>query len=334
MNPSPTAYTADRIAQLRDLVKAAPSVSVALDMLEHETGYHRDHLRRISRRFGIYHARGTRKVDAPAPRQSQVAPTKAAPGRKVRRLFYDIEVSPNIVLSWKTGFKLNIGHDSIIKERAIICIAWKWQGESDVHILSWDQHQDDKAMLVAFLKVANEADELVAHWGDGFDLPWFKTRCLYHGLITPPDYKTVDTCVWAKRRFYFNSNKLDYIAQYLGVGAKIKTSYSLWKDIVLNKCPKALALMLVYCKQDVTVLERVWERLSAVVAHKTHAGVLAGGAKWQCPRTGSTNVKVSKTRVTAGGTVQYQMVSLDDGTYYSISSAAHDAYQEAKQRRA
>lgn len=251
-------------------------------------------------------------------------------GRKIRRLFYDIEVSPNVVFSWRLGFKINLNPDNLIKERAIICICWKWQGDPKVHSLHWDALQDDKAMLAAFLEVANEADELVAHWGDGFDLPWFKTRCLFHGLITAPDYKTVDTCVWAKRRFYFNSNKLDYIARYLGIGAKIKTDYALWRDLVLDHCPKALAKMVIYCCGDVSLLEKVWEQLSKSVAHKTHAGVLAGLDKWTCPHDGSTNVKVSKTKVTAGGSVSYQMQCNECGRYYSINKTAHAAYLEAK----
>jgi hypothetical protein len=37
-----------------------------------------------------------------------------------KRLFFDIETSPNIGLFWSAGFKLNIAPENIIKERAII----------------------------------------------------------------------------------------------------------------------------------------------------------------------------------------------------------------------
>lgn len=262
--------------------------------------------------------------------KKEVRPVVNIAGRKLRRLFWDIETSPNIGMFWKAGFKLNIGPESILKERAIICIGYKWEGESVSHVLHWDKNQCDKAMLIEFLKIANQADELVAHNGDGFDMPWFKTRCLYHGLQSMPDYKTVDTLQWARRKFYFNSNKLDYIAKFLGIGGKIHTGYDLWKDIVLKNCPIAMEKMLTYCRQDVVLLEEVWERLSKVVPHKSHAGVLAGDPKWTSPVNGNTNVKVSKTRVTAGGNIQYQMQDLDNGVYYTISSVAHAAYLEAK----
>jgi predicted PolB exonuclease-like 3'-5' exonuclease len=251
--------------------------------------------------------------------------------RKIRRLFWDIETSPNIGLFWRAGWKLNIDCDNIIKERAIICIGWKWEDEKEAHILHWDDNQDDKTMLAAFLKVANEADEMVHHNGDKFDLPWFKTRCLFHGLIPLPEYKCADTLQWARRKFYFNSNKLNYIAQFLGMGAKLKTEFGLWKDILLKKCPKAMAKMCKYCKRDVILLEKVWQKLSQCANHKTHAGVLMGGDKWMSPRDGNTNVKLNKTRVTANGTKQYQMQDLVNGTYFTIGEAAYRAYLKAKQ---
>lgn len=265
-----------------------------------------------------------------AGQAAPAAPTKVSNpvvgNRKVRRLFWDIETSPNVVLSWRIGYKININHDNLLKERAIICIGYKWEGEKEVHVLHWDKDQNDKVMLEQFLLVAADADEMVAHNGDSFDLPWFKTRCLFHGLPTIPDYKTVDTLQWARRKFYFNSNRMDYIAKFLGMGGKIHTEFDLWKDIVLKSCPVAMGKMCAYCKKDVVLLEQVWKRLSQVVPQKTHAGVLAGGEKWTCPRDGSTNVQVTKTKVTANGTVQYQMRCRDCGGYYSIGSRAHDQY--------
>jgi hypothetical protein len=43
-------------------------------------------------------------------------------------------------------------------------------------------------------------------------------------------------------------------------------------------------------------------------------------------------VKTSKKRVTAGGTVQWQMQCLDCGGFYSISAKAHREYLEAKKK--
>ncbi len=105
------------------------------------------------------------------------------------------------------------------RERAIICICYKWEGEKKVHFLRWDKNQCDKTLLKEFIKVANDAHELVGHNSDMFDLPWIRTRCLFHNIDMFPNYTTIDTYKISKNKFKFNSNKLDYIAKFLGVGA-------------------------------------------------------------------------------------------------------------------
>lgn len=264
------------------------------------------------------------------PRTSRAAPFDPTAPRAIRRLFLDLEVSANLVMSWRTGYDLNIQPDAIVKERAIICACWRWQGEAKVHSLSWDKNQDDKELIRQLLPIIAQADELVGHNLGRFDWPWVKTRALFHGFKNIPDVKVVDTLTMARRHFYFNSNKLDYLAQLLGFGGKLKTGFDLWKRIMLDRDPAALKDMITYCCRDVILLEKVYHKLAAVVPAKTHAGVLLGGSKWQCPRTGSTDVKTSKTRTTAGGGIQYQMQNLKDGTYYTISAAAHAKYCEAK----
>lgn len=248
---------------------------------------------------------------------------------KINRLIWDIETSPNIAFSWRSGYKLNIPHDNIISERAIICICWKWEGSKKVSHLEWE-NGCDKKLVRDFLEIMKQADECVAHNGDKFDVKWFNTRVLKHGFTPCPIWKTVDTCVIARRRFYFNSNRLDYLGKYLFGEGKIKTDFELWKQIVLENCPKAMGKMVRYCKQDVRLLERVWKRLEPYHRPKTHTGVLNGQEKWTCPWTGSTNVKKDKTRVTTAGTRQHQMFSWDRQAYYTISETAYRDYQEWK----
>jgi len=244
----------------------------------------------------------------------------------MKRLFWDIETSPNIGFFWKSGFKQNISFDSIIHERKIICIAYKWEGEKKVHVLKWDENQDDKEMLLRFIEVANESDDMVAHFGDSFDLKWFRTRCLYHGIQTFPFYRTTDTCKLARQYFYFNSNKLDYIAQFLGLGKKKSHPYSLWVDVALHRDKKALKDMLAYCKNDVVMLENVYNELIKHCKPNVHVGVLHGNEKWSCAFCGGTNVSKSKERVTAMGAKRYQMQCSGCGKYYTISNAVYNKY--------
>lgn len=246
----------------------------------------------------------------------------------IRRLFWDIETSPNVCFSWRIGRKVALNPECILKERAIICIGWKWGGEDKTHSLVWDKNQDDRAMLEKFLPVVAEADELVGHNGDRYDLPWLRTRCIFHRLPCFPDLKSVDTLQWAKRLFSFNSNKLDYLAQFLGYGGKLHTSYDLWKNICVNKDATALKTMVDYCEHDVRLLEWVYDRLAVVSPVHTHAGVLAGGAKWTCPSCGSKTVRLSKFRVTGRGTKSYQM-RCGCGRYFTLAEPAYKAFTQA-----
>jgi predicted PolB exonuclease-like 3'-5' exonuclease len=226
---------------------------------------------------------------------------------KRRRLYFDLECSANVGLFWTSGFKLNIGTENIIKERAIICICYKWEDDKDVYYLQWDSKQDDKKLLQDFIKVANEADELVGHNGDKFDLSWIRTRCLFHRIEMFPTYNTIDTLKIARSKFRFNSNRLDYIGKYLGLGQKNHTNFDLWKDIMLKNCKKAMNTMIDYCIQDVVLLEAVHKELNNHIPAKTHYGVIFGGDRGSCPECGSDDLHIKDRRMLASGVVKLIM---------------------------
>lgn len=177
-----------------------------------------------------------------------------------RRIFFDIEVSPNIVFSWRIGGDISLSHDNIIEERAIICICWKFEGESKVHSLEWNKG-DDKQLLEKFAKIIDGADEVIGQNSDQFDIKWLRTRCIYHNIPVSIKFNSLDTLKMARAGFKLNCNKLDYMGQFLGLGKKIKTDYDLWKDIVLGHSKEAMTKMVDYCKQDVVLLEQVYEKL-------------------------------------------------------------------------
>ena len=177
-----------------------------------------------------------------------------------KRLFFDIEVSPNLVFSWRIGGDIALSHDNIIQERAIICICWKWEGEDTVYAVEWKKG-DDKDLLLKFAKVANTADEVIGQNSDQFDIKWLRTRCLFHGIDLSPKFNSIDTLKMARAGFKFNCNKLDYLGEFMGLGKKIKTDYDLWKNIVIDNDKVSMEKMVTYCKRDVTLLEDVYCRL-------------------------------------------------------------------------
>jgi len=213
--------------------------------------------------------------------------------RAPKILCWDIETSYYVHTSWTKwtpGMKL-------VKEKSIICIAYKWLGEKQTHVISIGDDKkrfaedpfDDKYVIEKFQEVINQADLAVAHNGDKFDMKFFNSRLLKHGL-NPILVKTYDTLKGAKRFFSFHSNRLGEIAKYLGVSKKTRTEMSWWDDILFKNCKKSLKLMEDYCKQDVVVLEDVYKKLLPFIqtGHPTY-NALTGIPKDinLCPSCGS-----------------------------------------------
>lgn len=245
-----------------------------------------------------------------------------------KRLYFDIETSPNIVFSWRVGYKISLDYENIIKERRIICACWKWEGKVKVHSECWGMlHQDDRCILESLIPALNEADEIVGHNSDKFDLPWVRTRAIKQGLKVPPGYKTTDTLKLARRHFNFNSNRLDYLAKYLGVGEKIKTDFGMWKKICLDGNARALDDMVRYCKRDVSVLERVHHAMLPYVPVSHNHAILHDGSKADCPECGSTSTRINKTRTTTMGQIRRAMRCNKCGRYFVISDKT---YQESR----
>ncbi len=249
---------------------------------------------------------------------------------KIKRLFFDIETSPMIVYSWRTGYKINLGTHNIIQDWKIICISYKWEGEDKVHTFKWDKNQCDKKLLINFLKVANKADEIIAHNGDRFDIKKVRTRCIFHRIPMFPSYKTLDTFKKAKSGFSFNSNKLDYIAKFLGVGAKLEhEGFNMWVKCMQND-RQALKDMVKYCEQDIIVLEDVYLAMQSYIKNNTHVGVHNGGKKHHCANCGSEHVEYLKPNITAAGTVKRLMSCNSCGYNYEISNRDYLRHLEDK----
>jgi hypothetical protein len=247
----------------------------------------------------------------------------------IKRLFLDIETCPNVCFVWRTGYKISVDAKSILFPARIITAAWKWQGGKKTEAIEWTPgkqfQESDEQLINAIVPVMAQADEIVAHYGDGFDIPWIRGRALKHGVICPI-LKTVDTKAWSSKLFYLPSNKLDFLAEYLGIGKKIRTDYELWKDVAFRQDIVALKKMVMYNIHDVELLEPVYHKLSDYGPVKTHVGVLEGGEKWSCARCGSEKVRRMRPQVSAKGSIQHQMQCQSCGKYYMISNKAHEDF--------
>jgi hypothetical protein len=182
-------------------------------------------------------------------------------------LIIDIETAPTVAYVWGL-FDQNISIDQIKQDSYVLCWAAKWYGKREILFDSIKNYPLFKKNPTSDLEIAksahklmSEADIIVAHNGDRFDIKWLNYIFLKHGLDPVPPFKTVDTLSVAKGNFLFTSNKLDFISQRLGVGSKVKhEGFGLWVKCMAGD-NDAWKRMEKYNKGDVVVLEGVYTKL-------------------------------------------------------------------------
>lgn len=245
----------------------------------------------------------------------------------MKRLFFDIETSPCIGWFWRPGYRTRLSYNNVIEDAKIICISYKWQDEDKVYTLDWGRRKDDKKLIREFVKIMNKANEIVGHNGDRFDIPWVRTRALYHGVDNVPRWRTLDTLKSARANLKLPSNRLTDIGQYFGLGEKIKVDGDLWQNIVFGDASR-MDEMIAYCEQDVILLQQIYEKIIGVVPLKTHVGVVNGGDKWACPNCGSVKVVRNGTDVTRAGTESQKMLCKSCKRSYRVSTKVYTKYLE------
>ncbi len=171
----------------------------------------------------------------------------------------DIETTPLQVYTWGL-WDQNIGINQIIKSTEMLCFGAKWLGQKSVTFKSV-HHDGKKAMLEELHRLMDEADALVGWNSAAFDHKHINREFLENGMTPPSLTKDLDLMTIVKANFQFPSNKLDYVAQKLGVGSKVKHSgFELWIGC-MNDDKKAWAEMKRYQIQDVQLLDSLYDIL-------------------------------------------------------------------------
>ena len=174
-------------------------------------------------------------------------------------LLLDIETTPMQVYTWGL-WDQNIGINQIIKSTEMMCFGAKWLGKKKMTFKSV-HHDGKKPMLEELHKLMEEADILVGWNSASFDHKHIKREFLQAGMEPPSTVKDLDLMSVVKSNFQFPSNKLDYVAQTLGVGAKVKHSgFDLWIGCMEGD-KKSWAEMKRYQIQDVQLLEDLYQVL-------------------------------------------------------------------------
>ena len=214
----------------------------------------------------------------------------------------------------------------------MICVCYKWADHKEVQSLKWDRG-DDAAMLRKLATVLDQADEVVTHNGDRFDLPWIRTRALLHDISINDCFASADTLKVARHKYKFNSNRLDYLGRFLGLGTKLQNPPDLWMRVMDGE-KKALDQMIAYCKQDVLLLEKVHGKLMKFAKPHSHVGAHTGGDRLSCPYCGSMNTKVNLSRYTPSGMMRRQMKCKACDHFFTVADGVYRGVLKAREKLA
>jgi uncharacterized protein YprB with RNaseH-like and TPR domain len=238
---------------------------------------------------------------------------------KRKILIYDIETTPLVSYTW------GLWEQNVIKVKEdwhLLSFAYKWVGDTNVTVKALPMYKgylknknDDKALCEDLWKLFDEADVLVAHHGDSFDMKKSNARFIIHGMTPPSPYKTIDTKKVAKKYFKFESNKLDDLGKYLGLGEKLPTGgFDTWLGCMAGDM-KMWAKMVKYNRQDVVLLEKVYLRMRDWMTN--HPRTSDNPISSTCPNCNGTHLQrrgVTRNKVT---TLQ-RLMCIDCGSWHSV----------------
>ena len=205
-------------------------------------------------------------------------------------LLFDVETSFYHFVGWGT-YKQFIQHYQITQQQYIISWAAKWlyddNVQSDVVTPEEAKNRDDKRVLKSIWNLLDEADIVIGHNGDRFDLRKLRWRFISQDMAPPSPFRVLDTLKIARREFFAPSYKQDFLTKYFDLENKLSTDFQLWVDCEAGKKDR-LEEMVKYNRHDVMGLEELYLKIRPYIRNHPNLGVLMD--KDVCPSCGADDI--------------------------------------------
>lgn len=211
-------------------------------------------------------------------------------------LIFDIEITPLEAYIWATNvWKARVPDESVISRWFMLTWSAKWLNDNQIMSMRGTREEvleeDDGRIVKGLWELLNQADIVVAHNGNKFDVPNINTRFVVHGLPPTKPYKQIDTLKIAQSQFGFSHNSLDALCNVFGFGAKNPTGMALWKRAKSGD-NDALEYMEEYNRNDVVMLEKLYLKLRPWIRNHPNVGMYKNTLESVCANCGSSNIVV------------------------------------------
>lgn len=218
-------------------------------------------------------------------------------------ILYDLETSRTGVEGYGNRWDFKVV--KFIKQSELMCYSWKELGEKHVHFVSRYDFKTYHDFVQSLQELLDSADVTIAHNGGSFDDKMANRFFVTEGLLPPRPRKTIDTKREAKRWFRFESNSLDDLGQFLGLGRKESIGYADLEDDYMSGNPskKTVKLLKQYNDQDVNLLEAIYLRMRPFMASHPNLGDIHQ-RDGVCPKCGSDNLHKRGFNNKRNGTTQ------------------------------
>lgn len=229
-------------------------------------------------------------------------------------LILDIETTPEISFTWGR-WKQYISQEQIIEHPYVLTWAVRWlhSGETVSRKLTdypqfFVDKRDDFSLIAELWDVMMEADFIVAHNGDKFDIPWILSRAIKHGLPPLNPTKFIDTLKFAKKYLRLPSNSLKSICAYYDLRPKLDNEgFPLWRAC-MDGDASAFDRMETYNIGDLDSLEDVYLLFRPYMRNHPNAALYYKDEYSHCSRCGSTDLHPEETKyntsISSFGTVR------------------------------
>ena len=222
-------------------------------------------------------------------------------GPLLKVLILDIENAPMTAYVWGL-WQQNISPGMRIEGNRsyMMSVAAKWLHSDEIFYFE-TRTEDDSEITAEILKLVDEADIIVGHNAQKFDMKKINAYAALNGLQPPSPYRVIDTMLVAKKHFAFERNTLEYLTGALCTSQKSAhkkfNGFELWSECIKGN-EEAWKEMQHYNIQDVLVTEELYLTLRPWIKGHPNMVTLACSTDNRCVSCGSTKVRPDGYSVT------------------------------------